>query len=82
MLVAKWLDSNEAYPATGAAKSLGGLKMTKPTTNHKPRRSKPVIQSKTIPRRHILIACECESTQRALFEHLRKLGVTCRILVL
>jgi hypothetical protein len=48
----------------------------------KRRPSKPVTKSKTIPRHHILIDCQNESMQRELFEHLRKLGVPCRLLVL
>ncbi len=56
--------------------------MTKPTANNKHRPSKPITKSKTIPRHHILIDCQNESMQRELFEHLRKLGVPCRLLVL
>lgn len=46
------------------------------------RGSKPAAHSPHQVRRCILVHCENEAMQRELFEHLTKLGVSCRVLTL
>ena len=61
------------------------LDQSKPKLKHPSRArraSKPATAIRRTVRHHILVDCRDESMQRDLFEHLRKLGVPCRLLVL
>jgi hypothetical protein len=56
---------------------------TPPTRKNPTRRaSKPVTRAPGAARHHVLVACDNESKQREVYEHLRTLGVACRLLVI